>query len=719
MHVLLTNDDGPLDDHLAPYIKYLVDAIRTTTDWDLLIVVPDQQRLWIGKAHFAGKTVAALYVYTTETVSLGATAVNTKLGPFTTPQPQYRDDPRYQEWCLIDLTPAACADIGIHHLYSQLKLKPVDLVISGPNYGKNLGNLYVLTLGTVGAAMEAVTHGVKAVALSYAFFLPHHDHQVLQQAARISVALIRRLYRQLLKRDDVDIFLVNVPLLPLLEYGKTNIHYAPILENYWNSIYAPVATDDGTHRFQWQPDFKKVHKDSMLDPHHSDLRVLLDEGILVTPLKAAFRPVEPLAGQITLDDDDDDGDDAVAAPMRQLAIIDDTDKLSLPTLLITFPPSLYTFEPAARGFHGFTVTTNRAVLEDANVKVFHYGDYEDLDFDRVYSDNYYFCSYVYRKALIRKHYLANTVHHYVTKHPESILARAVPALYLIEVDYAEFLDDALDDAYELRDDILAGDRLWILKPSMSDKAQGIRVFRTLDDLQAIFDSFEADDDSDDDDGDDDAADVDNNGVIVSQLRHFIVQEYMDRPLLLANYGNRKFHLRVYVVAAGNLAVYVYRSMLALFAGAAYQRPQELADMACHLTNTCVQQGQLPLVVPFWQLHDPNHLNRPQKQRVFDQICTITGELFAAATSVDKMNFQPMPHALEMFGVDFLVNHDYLVLLLEVNLYPDFKQTGDELKGIIDELFVNVGDVAYEMMMGKPVSGDVPSHPQLVEVLRQN
>ena len=64
MHVVLTNDDGPLNDKLCPYFKYLVDEIITTTDWDLSIVVPDQQRSWIGKAHFAGKTLSASYIYT-------------------------------------------------------------------------------------------------------------------------------------------------------------------------------------------------------------------------------------------------------------------------------------------------------------------------------------------------------------------------------------------------------------------------------------------------------------------------------------------------------------------------------------------------------------------------------------------------------------------------------------------------------------------------------
>ena len=48
---------------------------------------------------------------------------------------------------------------------------------------------------------------------------------------------------------------------------------------------------------------------------------------------------------------------------------------------------------------------------DKGKKVVQYGEYEELDFDRIMSDteNYLACSYVYRKALIRKHFLANTI----------------------------------------------------------------------------------------------------------------------------------------------------------------------------------------------------------------------------------------------------------------------------------------------------------------------
>ncbi|RLV93232.1 putative tubulin--tyrosine ligase PBY1 [Spathaspora sp. JA1] len=692
MHVLLTNDDGPLNDNHCPYMKYLVDEINSTTDWDLSIVIPDQQRSWIGKAHFAGKTVSASYIYTTYSTETPSDKINSFQGPFNRPEPKYHNDPQYQEWCLINSTPAACADIGIHHLYSHTKNKPIDLVISGPNFGKNSSNLYILASGTVGAAMEAVTHGVKAIGLSYAFNNMDHDFHILKEAAKISVLLIRKLYDELMNRKDIDLFSVNIPLVDSLKLGETKIHYAPILKNTWKSIYSPISepNEKGQLQFSWNPNFKQVYKDGMKDLNHTDSRVLLDEGISVTPLKAGFNVVEQL-GEITLEEQ--------------------------PTIekqfLITIPEDSYIYTPLVEPFKklGYTITSNRDGLDSC--KTFHYGEYEDIDLDRIHDQNYILPSYIYRKALIRKHYLANTIHHYVTKNPDSILTKAVPESYQLEVDYAEFLDDALDDAYELRDEVNSGDKVWILKPSMSDKGQGIRIFKTLDQLQEIFNSFDEESDEEESEEEQEQDQDDKNGIILSQLRHFIVQEYKSNPLLLPSYDKKKFHLRTYVVCQGDLQVYVYRNILTLFADNSYEAPEDTTQeisMVGHLTNTCLQ-GQTPLVVPFWDLKDLS-----QQTTIFKQICDIVKELFKAATSVDKMNFQPLTNAIEIFGVDFLVNDDYSVTLLEVNSYPDFKQTGDDLKQIIYGLFDQVvTQVIDPMITGKETT---TTDTELIKVLDQ-
>ncbi|KAG7665198.1 PBY1 [[Candida] subhashii] len=689
-------------------MKYLVDEITTNTNWDLSIVIPDQQRSWIGKAHFAGKKLAASYIYTQPSTSQPNDKINSYEGPFMRPEPKYHQK-EWQEWCLINSTPAACADIGIHHLYSHSKNKPVDLVISGPNFGKNSSNLYILASGTVGAAMEAVTHGVKAIALSYAFNNMDHDYWILKEAAKISVKLIEKLYLELKKNEEIDMFSINVPLVDSLKLGRTKIHYAPIFKNTWRSIYSPLPEPNhkGQLEFSWTPDFKQVYKDGLEDFSHSDSRVLLDEGISVTPLKAAFRFIEPLSGEITLTDEEEESEEQVNSSSKEK---------NNKTFAITIPKESYIYEPLVSPFKKLGYTITQALPSPTSkTKIFHYGEYEDIDLDRIHEDsNYFLPSYIYRKALIRKHYLANTVHHYVTKHPESILKRALPESYQLEVDYAEFLDDALDDSYELRDEIEAGDRTWILKPSMSDKGQGIRIFKTIDQLQEIFNSFEEESDNEEEE------DENKNGIILSQLRHFIVQEYKSNPLLLESYQNKKFHLRVYIVCQGDLKVYVYKNILTLFADSPYEIPEEDENdeipMNGHLTNTCLQEDENPLVVPFWKLND---ITEENKAGVFNQICEITKELFIAATSVDKMNFQPLENAIEIFGVDFLINSDYKVNLLEVNSYPDFKQTGDDLKEIIYELFARVAEeVVDPMIEGVVEEKDVEGDSNLIKVLSQ-
>lgn len=310
-------------------------------------------------------------------------------------------------------------------------------------------------------------------------------------------------------------------------------------------------------------------------------------------------------------------------------------------------------------------------------KTFQYADYEDIDHERLLSDqNYLANSYTYRKGLIRKHYLAHTIEYYVAKHPDSVLAESFPETFQFEIPYAEALDDVLDEVWDLRCELVENEslkRTFILKPSMSDKGQGIRLFKTIDQLQAIFDAAEEDEEDED--------------TAASQLRHFVVQEYMPNPLLLEEYDNRKFHIRTYVLCVGSLKVFVYERMLMLFSEKPFQEPVgDSIAMEGHLTNTCLQQDtEQTVVVEF----DRSALSASLKGKIRTQINEIVHDLFDAAITVDRINFQPLPNAFETYGLDFIVNTNGLVQLLEVNAYPDFKQTGDDLKGLIYELFDGV------------------------------
>ncbi|QDS75343.1 hypothetical protein FKW77_002085 [Venturia effusa] len=152
-------------------------------------------------------------------------------------------------------------------------------------------------------------------------------------------------------------------------------------------------------------------------------------------------------------------------------------------------------------------------------------------------------------------------------------------------------------------------------------------------------------------------------------------------------------------------------MLALFATEPYAAPWESADLRAHLTNTCLQgtgqrEGSVRL---FWDLDEafpnPTVSKASWKTDVFSQICAITGEVFEAAARGMMVHFQPLPNAFELFGLDFMVDELGVSYLLEVNAFPDFKQTGDDLKQVIEGLFAGVVEVAVKPFFaiegGKP------------------
>lgn len=361
------------------------------------------------------------------------------------------------------------------------------------------------------------------------------------------------------------------------------------------------------------------------------------------------------------------------------------------------------------------------------VPLLQWRQYEQIDFDDTlrYPQNLV-NSYVIRKSLIRKHYLSNTIAHWVTKHPNSLLKRHWKVGVEFELDYAEFLDDALVEAFELNESFVKNEgkdpherEWWILKAGMSDRGQGIRLFSTFEELEAIFlewEEEEPDDDTEDDTNDvsystsngsatlergseeDCAGSNDGYETMTSQLRNFVAQPYIHPPLLLPSSGQRKFHIRTYVLAVGALRVYVYRPMLALFAAERYAPPWETQDLRSHLTNTCLQGSNIRegSVKAFWQLGD---LNRTQKEDILTQICSITGEVFEAAGRVSSIHFQPLPNAFEVFGLDFMVDVEGTVWLLEVNSFPDFRQTGEELKDLVQELLDEVVDVTIRPFFG--------------------
>ncbi|KAK8044918.1 hypothetical protein PG993_004942 [Apiospora rasikravindrae] len=784
MHILVTNDDGPPSPTSSPYVHSFVRALQRAGH-TVSVCLPHTQRSWIGKAHMVGETVKPSYYRPSETFDPTPPSDSAAAKPQGTTHSRPSKSRDIEEWILVDGTPASCAQIGLHYFFEDRG--PVDLVVSGPNYGRNATAVFALSSGTLGGALEAAVCRKKAIAVSYAFFSRNHDPEIIEGASVHSVRVIESLYRQWPSDGSVDLYSVNVPLVEGV--GKNKTLFTEMLQNYWSQgsscfteVEGSVGDEDEEERriregeghegvapqetskevetgngyahrhFKWSPRFTDVYNSVEESPPGNDGWAVKEGLTSITPMKANFYHAAPhLHGtELQLEQSQPQNDTKSMTQEHSLshrpkshfyALIAYEDPYVQPLILLAlsklFPAGSYTLlslpqshDPSSSSEISISsllpLSAAAGSPSENDTRILQITPYELVDWSYVSDDhkgNVMVNSYMLRKALIRKHYLGTTIEHWVAKHPESVLNSHFRRGDAFEVDYAEFLDDALVEAFDLRASLDKNEEIedakdrewWILKPGMSDRGQGIRLFSTMEELQGIFDGWEEDEedeDEDEEDGDGDATigkkeededDDKDDGITASHLRHFVAQPYIHQPLLLPAYDNRKFHIRTYVLCVGSLDVYVYREMLALFAGKPYVAPWEAStgddaseiDLEAHLTNTCLQRTVKDgSVRRFWDINIPTTTatvsEEPSKQAIFDQICAVTGDLFqAAAQGGMTMHFQPLPNAFEVFGLDFLVDAAGTAWLLEVNSFPDFKQSGDEFNGLVQGLWEGV------------------------------
>lgn len=139
-------------------------------------------------------------------------------------------------------------------------------------------------------------------------------------------------------------------------------------------------------------------------------------------------------------------------------------------------------------------------------------------------------------SLIRKNHLAHTVAMYLSKCPESILKRAVPRTFFFNLSFPDEMDELLldelydvEESFRLAEEQGAAPRWWILKAALADKGNGIRLFSTRQQLEAILEEFEPLSDDEEDDEEDESSNNYNAGTRVnaSQLREWVIQ--VSRP----------------------------------------------------------------------------------------------------------------------------------------------------------------------------------------------
>ena len=183
-----------------------------------------------------------------------------------------------QDWPVYAVggTPAQAV---LHGILEVMPQKP-DIVISGINYGANLGTGITIS-GTVGAAMEAAALGFRALAISLETAQEHHlsySREVdFYGAARFALKFARLLMERT-PFPDVDLLKVDVP-----EKAAADTPWV------WTRLarqryYTPVAPE----RESWSVPGTLGYKEApnlMEEPHDSDVFVLRKKRqVSVTPI---------------------------------------------------------------------------------------------------------------------------------------------------------------------------------------------------------------------------------------------------------------------------------------------------------------------------------------------------------------------------------------------------------------------------------------------------
>lgn len=284
------------------------------------VIVPHTQRSWIGKAHIVGQDVQATYYWPPSS------------NPETHEEDSSTDRDHRHPWVLVNSTPASCVQLALGHFFKDRE--PIDLVVSGPNYGRNTTAVFALSSGTLGAALEASVCGQKALALSFAFFNRDNEKQVVADSCKQGVRVTEWLAKNG-KWEDGRLYSVNVPV----KAGVLNekITWTKMLQNRWGEgscfeeLPKAAAVDDADaaearlrrqesmegsngqnsgsdssadkwqHRhFKWAPRFSDVYESVLRGGPGSDGWAVKEGWTSITAIRANFMHADGFEGEVKL-----------------------------------------------------------------------------------------------------------------------------------------------------------------------------------------------------------------------------------------------------------------------------------------------------------------------------------------------------------------------------------------------------------------------------------
>ena len=237
MRILVTNDDGIHSEGL----DICAEIARTLSD-DVWVVAPEHDQS--GVAH---------------SLSLNDPLRLRQIG-----------DRRYA----VRGTPTDCVIMGVRHV---LDGKQVDLVLSGVNRGRNVGE-DVIYSGTVAGAMEGALLGIPSIALSQSYKSRSGKPPYWETGLRHAPDIINRVLGNGMRRDT----LVNLNFPDCAPEDVKGIVLAPLGRRRQERLHIEKRLDGRHNPYYW---IAYSRLKPFQGEHGSDIAVLEERRIAVTPLR--------------------------------------------------------------------------------------------------------------------------------------------------------------------------------------------------------------------------------------------------------------------------------------------------------------------------------------------------------------------------------------------------------------------------------------------------
>ncbi|KRX06925.1 hypothetical protein PPERSA_07088 [Pseudocohnilembus persalinus] len=231
--------------------------------------------------------------------------------------------------------------------------------------------------------------------------------------------------------------------------------------------------------------------------------------------------------------------------------------------------------------------------------------------------------------------------------------------------------------------------IWIIKPGeASNRGNGIQVSSCLKEITKIVST--------------------KNLLSNGKLRSFIVQKYIEKPLL---YNKRKFDIRCFILVTyynENVKAYWYNDGYIRTSSKEYSL-KNLENKFVHLTNDAVQiksddfgkyeNGNKISFQDFQKFLDQNKTKLNFMEKIYPQMKKISIDTIKAVFT--KLEPSKKQFSFELFGLDYMICDKHKVWLIEVNENPCLVASGALLSRMMPQLVEQVFRIAVDPIFPPP------------------